>query len=809
MKYLVIKAIPFALSIILALLLSSQVSAQTLTMQTPAPAEEATPTTPDLADIIPLASVLPGRLAQLKNKIKGLPDIPLIENQFSEYQQRVDGIGNQLVNTQNAEGMNLYKLININRLLRDEETYFEYINSPLGKEIRKVAAWKTEWVEEKKRWNQWKDSLFTDSEPEQIKEVFAGAYATIDTSIEILQLQLETMLRAQAKGAAVKTKIHMLQAETLALISASRTDSLLEASPQMFSADYFGQFRPELWHKTVTNLQMISWPDSRFIVRHGWILLAQLLLVFTVIFTAYRNRQALIDSEHWRFIAERPIAAGIFIGMLSYLLFPKFQVFPLSLRLANLLAGAISSFLILQSLLKPSWKRQAVYGVIILFVLMAMMAAVNLPLPLFRLYTFMASGLAFYFLWRWSWESVKNNDSPFYTWLLRFGSILAGVVVVAQFWGMDKVASYLFGATLGSLAITLSFILFMHIIQGFLHWVFYTSPVWNIKQLRSEAETLVRRSRFIINTCIVVFTLIPLILSAWGLYGSMQESATGFLSFGFDIGSQRISLGLIVAAGGTLYISFLLSWVLPKVLLDEKVAGAGMERGVRISVGRLIQYFIVFIGFLLAIMILGLDLTKLTIILSALGVGIGFGLQGIVNNFISGLILLFEQPVRIGDIIEMTGMWAEIKRIGLRSTTVRTYNESEVIIPNANLVSNEVTNWTLSNHQARLTIPVGVAYGSDIPRVIETLMACAAEHDMITKTPSPQVLFRSFGESSLDFELHVWITDVHNRLVAASQLHEEIDRRFRKANIEIAFPQRDLHLRSIDNPIIVQHSEAG
>jgi small-conductance mechanosensitive channel len=119
----------------------------------------------------------------------------------------------------------------------------------------------------------------------------------------------------------------------------------------------------------------------------------------------------------------------------------------------------------------------------------------------------------------------------------------------------------------------------------------------------------------------------------------------------------------------------------------------------------------VFIGFLVTIMLLGLDLTKLTIILSALGVGIGFGLQGIVNNFISGLILLFEQPVRIGDTIEMGEVWAEIKRIGLRSTTVRTFDESEVIIPNADLVSNLVTNWTLNNRQARLKIPVGVAYG--------------------------------------------------------------------------------------------------
>lgn len=215
----------------------------------------------------------------------------------------------------------------------------------------------------------------------------------------------------------------------------------------------------------------------------------------------------------------------------------------------------------------------------------------------------------------------------------------------------------------------------------------------------------------------------------------------------------------------------------------------------------MIQYFIVFIGFLLALAALGLDFTKLTIILSALGVGIGFGLQGIVNNFFSGLVLLFEQPVRVGDSIEVAGTWAEIKRIGLRSTTVQTVEKADVIIPNADLISKEVTNWTLSNRQVRLAIPVGVAYGSDVPLVMEILMLCAKDHEMIVKSPPPQVLFLNFGESSLDFELRAWVMDADNRLSVKSDLLQEINRRFREANIEIAFPQRDLHLRSIDNSV--------
>jgi small-conductance mechanosensitive channel len=241
--------------------------------------------------------------------------------------------------------------------------------------------------------------------------------------------------------------------------------------------------------------------------------------------------------------------------------------------------------------------------------------------------------------------------------------------------------------------------------------------------------------------------------------------------------------------------------------MDQVLAKRRVEAGVRVSIARLVHYVLIFIGFAMALLALGFEFTKLTIILSALGIGIGFGLQGIVNNFVSGLILLFERPVRVGDYIELGGKWAEIKNIGLRASTVQTFDQADVIIPNADLVTNQVINWTLTNRLVRLTIPVGVAYGSDIALVMETLMESAKENSKVAETPTPQVLYLSFGESALEFELRVWVLDADNWLVVSSELHQEIDRRFRKAKIEIAFPQRDLHLRSTSEPITLPSSE--
>jgi hypothetical protein len=513
MKFFFKKILPVALTVVLLMIAVRPVHALFITEQTPSTEQASVAELPDLANIIPLASNLPGRLALLKNRVEGLPDITTIEKNFSEYQERVEAFGSLLDTIKDAEGENLFKLTNLIRKFRDEKTYFEFVNRPLAREIRRVVVWKTEWVEEKNRWNSIKSRLVADRNPEQLKSTLVKAHDSIDTALNIIQVQLETMLQAQANGAEIKAKIDTLEAETLAFISASRADSMLAVSPRMFSPEYFGQFRPELWNKTLTNLRLVTLPDFRFVVRYGWLLVCQWLIIAAVILIIFKNRQALNDSEHWAFLAESPIATGIFVGILTFILFPQYQVFPLSLKLVNLMAGTISFLLLLKHLLEDSWKKQAAIGVTILFVLMSVLAAINLPLPLFRLYTLIASLLGLYFFWRWSRESIKKKDSLFNLLILYLGFILSGGIAVMQIWGMDKAASYLLGAILTSLSVTLVFILFMYMIHGVMNWVFHTSPVWNIKQLRSETKTLVKRVGFIINSCIVVFVLFPIILT--------------------------------------------------------------------------------------------------------------------------------------------------------------------------------------------------------------------------------------------------------------------------------------------------------
>ena len=196
----------------------------------------------------------------------------------------------------------------------------------------------------------------------------------------------------------------------------------------------------------------------------------------------------------------------------------------------------------------------------------------------------------------------------------------------------------------------------------------------------------------------------------------------------------------------------------------------------------------------------GFDFSNIAIIAGALSVGIGFGLQNIVNNFVSGLILLFERPIRKGDWIQVGATEGVVKNIQIRSTVIQTFDRSDVIVPNSELISGQVTNWVLSSTTGRAIIPIGVAYGTDTEKVRDILMGIAEDNEYISKSgfvPKPIVLFRAFGDSSLNFELRVFLYNIDNRLSVISDINFAIDKAFREQGIEIPFPQRDLHVKTL------------
>jgi small-conductance mechanosensitive channel len=263
----------------------------------------------------------------------------------------------------------------------------------------------------------------------------------------------------------------------------------------------------------------------------------------------------------------------------------------------------------------------------------------------------------------------------------------------------------------------------------------------------------------------------------------------------FMVGGTAVTVASVVSFLVFLVVAYGASWLLRRSL-QRVYRRRGLDEGVQHALDRLLHYAVVALGAFLALDNLGVSVTALAGLGAILAVGIGFGLQNIAQNFVSGLILLLERPVKKGDFVQVGEVRGTVRDIRARATVVTTLDNVDIIVPNGQFITEAVTNETFGDRRVRVKVKVGVAYGSDTDRVRRTLLEVAEAHPGVLADPPPRVLFREFGDSSLDFQLLVWLADPRDENPAASELRFAIDRAFREAGIEIPFPQRDLHLRT-------------
>ncbi len=268
------------------------------------------------------------------------------------------------------------------------------------------------------------------------------------------------------------------------------------------------------------------------------------------------------------------------------------------------------------------------------------------------------------------------------------------------------------------------------------------------------------------------------------------------------IGGVAITPAFLIKAAIFLTALILLSKFVQRVLIKRVLGRINMSDAARFAFGRFATYLLFLGGLFIGLQSLGVNLNSLVVFGGALGVGVGLGLQNVVSNFVAGLILLVEQPIRIGDRIETDGMQGDVVRIAARSTWIRTNDNVVVIVPNNNFINNPVTNWTANDPTVRIQIPVGVGYNSDPDRIRTILLQAAMAHPEVLSSPAADVIFTGYGDNSLDFNLRVWtMSRAHTSVTLKSDLYFDLFRRFTEAGIELPFPQRDLHIRSSEIPI--------
>ncbi len=372
-------------------------------------------------------------------------------------------------------------------------------------------------------------------------------------------------------------------------------------------------------------------------------------------------------------------------------------------------------------------------------------------------------------------------------------SILLAVVVaspVAAITGYTSAASFAVFPLIGSLGLLGAFVTVQKIISGILLVV--------LRVGRADEQSGAFRLASITAGILLFFVSLPLLARIWGAADSNLASYWEMAKAGISVGGARITVTdaivffIVFAVGATitrLVQTLLRSSILPNTKLDS-----GAQNAITTGTG----YVGVFLAAVVAVSVAGINLTGLAIVAGALSVGVGFGLQTIVSNFVSGMILLIERPVTEGDWIEADGVSGTVKRISVRSTLIETFDKATVVVPNNDLMSNQVTNWTLGNRLGRTIVRVGIAYGTDPRRVERILLELAKEHPNVLSDPPPRVVFQQFGADALEFDLRVILEDVNYILSAKSDLNFAIAERFEKEGITIPFPQRDIWIRNAD-----------
>jgi small-conductance mechanosensitive channel len=391
-------------------------------------------------------------------------------------------------------------------------------------------------------------------------------------------------------------------------------------------------------------------------------------------------------------------------------------------------------------------------------------------------------------------ETVGSSRLPPLRLVICLFLLTFVIALAAGSLGYVRVARLLVSGCLAAGALALALYASVRVMSGLAAFLLRVWPLRVLRIVLHNRDLLERR---------VYQLLVWMAVAGWTFryldYVGLLEPATSFakavLAAKLERGSVSISVEDILVFIVTVWIAYLLSAFIRFVLQEDVYPRINLGPGQSYAASSLLNYIILALGFVAALGALGVDFSKLTILASAFGVGIGFGLQSVVNNFVSGLILLFERPIKVGDVVQVGSIQGRVNRIGMRSSIVATFQGAEIIVPNAQLITQEVTNWTRSDQLRRVDLPVGVSYGTAPKKVIELLETVARAHAQVLQYPPPKAVFLAYGDSSINFELRAWVEYSHGVQVH-SDLTVAIYDAVYAAGMSFPFPQRDVHIVS-------------
>ncbi len=649
--------------------------------------------------------------------------------------------------------------------------------------------------------------------PDAAVQTIAGVQATLAEVGTAIRDRVDAVLRLQNRVAELGREAD----DTLARIDAAEDEARLgllrPEQPPLWTTLSSWSARPS-WTRVVDSAARDRDTLTQFVRESaedfaGQLVVLLVLLVLMVLLGRRARESAIEDPGVARAAAlfTRPFSATILVFLLTMRLFhPRI---PVALVDLDRLLALVPLLRLLPMLVKPAMRRP-VYVFAALWLLHSLSDFLPDGSVVQRLGVLVATVTS---LSAFIWVLRRTDDVvPIEGWrnlaqrLVRVGTGVLAVSALANVLGLVDLAALLTSGTLLSVLLVWAFYAGATVIQLMIWMLLRTKPAQSVASIRFNTRLLTRRSRRVVGVLAVVGWVAGT-LNGFDLGQRAYAVLVSVLTTPLSVGRISVSLGNIAVFCLAIWIATLAARFTKFILEQDVFPRVTLPRGVPGAVTKVSGYVILGLGLMVAVGAAGFDLSNVTLLAGALGVGIGFGLQNIVNNFVSGLILIFERPIQVGDSVQLDTLAGTVKDIGIRASVVRTFEGAEVLVPNADLIAGRVVNWTLSDRLRRLEIKVGVAYGSDPHQVKQVLLDVTKAVPDCLEDPQPYVLFDGFGDSSLDFRLRFWTSNFDQWLTIKSDATYDVHDALQKAGITIPFPQRDLHVKSLD-PSIAERTAA-
>jgi len=745
------------------------------------------------------ATILPKELIDLKTKINKEKRIEQVQDELPHLTAEIENIRWDTTMAQTSPDIQPLQVTSLQTKTQNYGVRLEKITEPINSNI-------SFWSETRKEWMGKKEQILGLDEQQETPMVLEveqhkALIETVDEAIKIIEDHLTLILSIGKKIGDLQIVLYTVDSDLQSLDTELKANSIQQTAPSMLSGEFYSRINYNLFSQSYRKTKRFfvgriesAKGNLRYLILGG-------LGFFLICFIIFKTRELVSAQSQWQPFSRRPMETTIFIGSSINAIA---NVFPLRADLPEqweALLHVLTLFAVVRltkHLLTNKNRRKLLYQLTFFMGITMFLLLLGFPQVLLLLYVFYVSIVAlFYYLLKLPASRGKSLKD---TWFQKIWGIFPAIVIISGLTGYDHLAITMFSVLLSSIIACLIVWVLYRFHLGLLELILSVLPITLIEE---NSADIVRSLQPIIKWVHIII-LITTQSVIWDIYPTINTAFVGINNFGFHIGELHITLRFIFTVGIVFYGAVLTSKSIQALLLRDVLPRYNAGKGVQLSITRLAHYAILTCGFLIMLRVLGFQLKQLTLLGGALGVGIGFGLQAIVNNFASGLILLFERPIKVGDSIQVGTEWGEVKQLGLRATIIQTFDNAEIVIPNSDLITGQVTNWTLGDRKVRVKIPVGVAYGTDVGKVMKILISCGEANPVVLSSPKPTALFLAFGASSLDFELRIWIPEFLDKLQVLSDLNQDIDSEFTTNGIEIPFPQSDLHLRAVDDAVVAQ-----